>query len=132
MIEKAVNIEAKASLQPPSETKKIDSKYPKRYKPLVKKDKDDVYWDQHDKASNRNKKKTKSHNLSSSTNQTQTQAFNSKNYQREKQRGPATAVNAIKIAKKDKNKTKDLSHIKCYTYKQKDYYSNKCPDKPKN
>ena len=37
MVEKAVNIEAKASLQPLSKIRKIDSKYPKDYRPLVKK-----------------------------------------------------------------------------------------------
>lgn len=38
-----------------------------------------------------------------------------------------TGVHAIKVAKKDKNKAKDLSYIKCYTYKQKSYYANKYP-----
>ncbi len=41
-------------------------------------------------------------------------------------------VNATKVVKKDKDKAKDLSHIKYYTCKQKDYYANKYPEKPKN
>ena len=134
MVEKAVDAKAKASLQPPSGTKKIDSRCPKRYKPLVKKDKDDTYREQHDETSNRDKKKAKSHNLLFSTNQPQTPASKSKKNQRKKQeRGHlAIGVNAIKLAEKDKDKAKDLSHIKCYTYKQKDHYANKCPNKPKN
>lgn len=36
-------------------------------------------------------------------------------------------MNTTKIVKKDKNKNKakDLSYIKYYTYKQKDYYAKK-------
>ncbi len=34
--------------------------------------------------------------------------------------------------KKDKDKVKNLSHIKCYTCKQKDYYTNKYLTKSKN
>ncbi len=36
------------------------------------------------------------------------------------------------MVKKDKNKPKNLSYIKYYTYKQKSYYNNKCFEKPKN
>ncbi len=36
----------------------------------------------------------------------------------------ATKVNAITIIKNDKNKVKDLSHIECYTCKQKSHYAN--------
>ena len=45
---------------------------------------------------------------------------------------PAIGVNAIKVVKKKKDKAKDLSHIKYYTYKQKNYYVNKCLEKSKN
>ena len=46
---------------------------------------------------------------------------------------PATEVNATKVVKKEKNKAKDLSYVKYYTFKQlKDHYANKRPDKPKN
>lgn len=44
MIEKTVDVKAKASFQPSSKTKKIDFKYPKGYK-LAKKDKDKTNWD---------------------------------------------------------------------------------------
>lgn len=37
MVEKAVNVEVKVNLQPPSETKEIDSKYPRGYRLLIKK-----------------------------------------------------------------------------------------------
>ena len=72
IVEKAVDVKAKASLQLPSGTREINSKCPKKYRPLVKKDMDDAYWEQRNKASNRNKKKAKSHNPSSFTNQPQT------------------------------------------------------------
>ena len=133
MVEKAVNVEAKTDLQPPSETREIDFKCPKRYRLLVKKHKDDVYWEQCDEATNRDKEKVQSYNPSSSANKPQTQASNFKKRQEKGQGGhPATRVNATKIAKKNKDKTKDLSHIKCYTCKQKGHYANKCPKKPKN
>ena len=51
------------------------------------------------------------------------------------QNTPTTGVNVTAIRKnKDRNKNKkDLSNIECYSYKQKVYYANKCPEKkPKN
>ena len=132
MVEKAIDAEAKASLQPPSGTRKIDSRCPERYKPLVKKNKDNAYWEQYNKAFNRDKEKAKSHNLSSFANQSQIQASNSKKCQRKGREGLATRVNAIKVAKKNNNKIKDLSYIKYYTCKQKSHYANKYLDNPKN
>ncbi len=41
-MEKVVNVEAKANLQPLFKMKKIDSRCSKGYRPLVKKDKDDA------------------------------------------------------------------------------------------
>ncbi len=38
----------------------------------------------------------------------------------------------MKVTKKDKDKAKNLSYIKCYTCKQKGHYTNKYPKKPKN
>ncbi len=43
VVEKVVNAEAKANLQPPFGTREIDSRCPKGYRLLVKKDKDDAY-----------------------------------------------------------------------------------------
>lgn len=40
MIEKAGDIEANANLQSPSKARKIDSRYPRDYRPLIKKNKD--------------------------------------------------------------------------------------------
>ena len=50
------------------------------------------------------------------------------------QRGNILAIklNATEVVKKKKDKAKDLSHIKCYTCKQKSHYANKCLDKPKS
>ena len=44
----------------------------------------------------------------------------------------ANGINATKVTKKDKDKSKDLSYIKCYIYKEKGYYTNKCLEKSKN
>ncbi len=71
IVEKTVDIKAKANLQSPSGTKEIDSRYPKRYRLSVKKNKNDAYWEHHDKTFNKDKDKTKSHN-SSFANQPQT------------------------------------------------------------
>ncbi len=96
---------------------------------MVKKNKEDIYREYRNETSN-DKDKIKSHN-SSFANQLQTQA------PKKDKRGcwgshPATGINATNIAKKDKDKTKDLSHVKCYTCKQKGYHVNECPEKSKN
>ena len=131
MVKKAVNVEAKASLQSYSMIREIDSICPKRHRSSIKKDKDNAYWEYRDEGSNKNKEKAKSHPLSSA-NQPQTQASKKNKCHGSWQGYPATGVNAIEIAKKDKDKTKDLSYIKYYTCKQKGYYTNKCLEKPKN
>lgn len=81
-------------------------------------------------ASNKGKNKTKSYN-SSSTNQPQTQA-SEKNKQHLWESHLATGDNTTKIAKKDKDMTKDLSHIEFYTCKQKGHYMNKYFEKAAN
>ncbi len=58
IIEKAVNAEVKTSLQPLSRTKEIDFRYPKSYKPSVKRDKDKANREY------QNGNKTKPHYLS--------------------------------------------------------------------
>ena len=73
MVEKAVDVEAKANLQPLSETKEIDSRYLKRYRPSVKKDKDNVYQEHRNKAANKDKEKAQYYNPFPA-NQPQTQA----------------------------------------------------------
>ena len=118
MVDKIIDVEAKAGFQSPFGTREIDLRYTKKYKLLVKKNKNDAYWEQRDKATNKDKKKAKSHNSSSSTNQPPTQASSSKKHQEKRQESyPATGVNASKIAKKDKDKAKNLCHIKYYTCK---------------
>ncbi len=71
MVEKEDDVEVKANLQPPFYVREIDSRYPKDHRPLAKKDKEDIYWEPRDEASNKNKDKAKSYN-SSSANQPQT------------------------------------------------------------
>ena len=129
MIKKAGDVEAKANLQPPFYVREIDSKCSKGYRPLVKKDKEDANWEHHDEAF-KDKDTAKSH-TPSFTNQSPAQA--SKKRQKNQQGGLSTTeVNAIEVAKKDKDKVKDLSHVKCYTCKQKGHYANRCLEKPKN
>ncbi len=131
MVEKAINVEAKTILQPSSKIEKIDSKYLRGYRPLVKKDKDNANWEHWD--GDKDKDKAKSHNPSSINNQPQAQLLKKNKFHESCQRDYlATGVNATKIAKKDKNKTKDLNHIRYYTYKQKGHYINQCPKKSKN
>ena len=110
--------------------REIDSRYSKKHKLLVKKNKNDAYWEHHDEAS-KDEKKAKSH-LLSSANQPQTQASKKNKHHRSWQGHPAIRVNATEVAKKNKDKAKDINHIECYTCKQKKHYANKCPEKPKN
>ena len=131
MVEKVVNAETKAGLQPHSIIREIDSRCPKKYRPLVKKDQDNAYQEHCNEASNKNKKKAKSHPLFFA-NQPQTQASKKNKHHRIRQGYLATEVNATEVVKKDKDKVRDLSHIECYTCKQKGHYANKCPKKPKN
>ncbi len=126
-MEKAGNEEAKANLQPPFYVRDINTRCPKGYRPLAKKDKEDAYQEPRDEASNKDKAKS---NSSASANQPQTQA--AKKDQRGRQGGhPATEINATEVAKKNKS-LKDLSHIEYYTCHQKGHYATKCSDKPKN
>ena len=64
VVEKVGDAKAKANLQPPFYVREIDSKCPKDYRPLVKKNKEDAHWEQHNKVS-KDKNKAKSHSPSS-------------------------------------------------------------------
>ena len=64
-MQKVGDAEVKASFQPPFYVREINSKCPKGYCLLVKKDKDDANRENHDESSSRDKEKAKSHNLSS-------------------------------------------------------------------
>lgn len=131
VVEKAINTEIKTSLQPSSRTREINSRCPKNHRPLAKKNKDNAHKKHQD--GDKDKDKTKSHNLSFINSQPQTQVSKNNKRQGSCQKGYlVTEVNTNEVAKKNKDKVKDLSHIKCYTCKQKGYYANKCPKKPKN
>ncbi len=62
MVEKANDVKAKANLQLLFYISEIDSRCPKGYRPLVKKDKDDANWEYRNEVSNKDKAKAKSHN----------------------------------------------------------------------
>lgn len=62
VIEKAVNIKIRTSLQLSSEIRKINSKCPKYYKPSPKKDKNNTNREYQDR--DKDKDKAKSHNPS--------------------------------------------------------------------
>lgn len=60
MVEKAIDVEVRASLQPLSGTREVDFRCPKGYKPSAKKEKDEVnqkHWD-----ANKDKDKAKFYN----------------------------------------------------------------------
>ena len=128
MVEKDGDAETKSNLQPPFYVREIDSKCSKGYRPLVKKDKEDANREHRDNTSSKDKEKAKSHNPSIAN---QPQAFKKRQENRQGSL-PATGVNATKVAKKDKDKAKDLSHVEFYTCKQKRYYASRCPEKPRN
>lgn len=128
-MEKTVDVEAKTSFQLSSRIGEIDFRYLKGYRPLTKKERDKTNREYGDK----DRDKAMSNYSFSANNQPQAQASKKDRSQESRRRShPATGVNAAEVAKKDKNKAKDLSHIKCYTYKQEGHYANKCPEKPKN
>ncbi len=60
MVEKAGNVEAKTNLQLPFYVEEIDSRYPKNYCSLAKKDKKDTYQEPHSNQASKDKDKTKS------------------------------------------------------------------------
>lgn len=129
MVKKAIDTEAKASLKPFFEIRKIDSRCLKNYRLLPKKKKDEASQEYR----NKDKDKAKSHNpLSANIYQIQTQISKKDKRHGSCQKGhPATRVDTTEVAKKDKDKDKanNLSHIKYYTYKQKGHYIKKCPKK---
>ena len=112
--------------------RKIDFRYLNNYKPSAKKEKNEVSQEHQDR--DKDKNKAKYYNSSfANINPLLIQTF--KKYKRygSRQSGYlAIKINATKIAKNNNDKVKDLSHIKCYTYKQKDHYANKYSKKAKN
>lgn len=128
MVEKAIDIKAKANLQSPSESREINSRYWKGYRPSAKKDKEEVIREDWDG----DKDKAKPHNPSPANNQLQIKVSKKSKCPESCQSHSSTGLNATKVSKMVKDTIKDLSYIKCYTYKQRGYYANKCLEKPKN
>ena len=137
VVDKTVDAEAKASLQAPSGTREMDSRCPRGQRPTKKEDKDSRDYEKN-KSSQNPPTNTSSSGTQSSPAQPKKEQ-NSRSCRREPrqqsqgQNTPTTGVNATAV-RKDKDKDiKDLSNIECYTCKQKDYYTNKYPEKePKN
>ena len=129
VIEKAVNAEAKASLQPLSKIREINFRYPKGNKLLAKKDKNNTNQENRDG----DKNKAKSHNPLSANSQSQIQVSKKDKYYGSCQGSLlAIGVNATEMAKKDNDKAKNLSYFEFYTCKQNEHYINKCSKNPKN
>lgn len=70
MIEKVVDVEAKASLQPPFRTRKIDFRCSKNHRSSVRRDKNDANWKHWDE--DKDKELAKSYNSFSTNSQPQT------------------------------------------------------------
>ncbi len=117
VIEKAINIEVKASLQLPFKIREIDSRYLRNYRPSIKKNKDDANREYRNR--NKDKHKAKSHNISPTNSQPQTQASKKDKCYGNRQDHPAAEINPTEVSKKNKkkNKAKDLSYFKYYTCK---------------
>ena len=139
VVDKTVDAEAKASFQAPSGTREMDSQCPQGQRPTKKDDKDFRDFEK-----NKSSQNPLANILSSGTQSSPAQPKKEQNSRsrREKpqqqsqgQNTPVTGVNTTVVRKnKDKDKDKkNFSNIKWYTYKQKSYYANKCPEKePKN
>ena len=139
VVDKTVDAEVKASLQAPSGTREMDSRCPRGQRPTKKEDKNSRDYEKNKSSQNLPTNASSSGTQSSPAQPKKEQ--NSRSHRGESRRQgqgqntPATGVNATAIRKdKDKDKDKkDLSHVECYTCKQKGHYANKCPEKePKN
>ncbi len=100
-MEKTGDVEATANLEPTFYVREINIRCPKGHCQSVTKNKEDTYWEHHDEDS-KDKEKAKSHDYSSA-NQPWIQA------PKKDKHGcwcdyPATGVNVIKVAKKNKDK----------------------------
>ena len=139
VVDKTVDVKAKASLQAPSGTREMDSRYPRGQRPIKKEDKDSRDYEKNKFSQNPPTNTSSSGTQSSLAQPKKEQNSRSRRgeprRQGQGQNTPATGVNATAVRKdKDKDKDKkDFSNIEYYTCKQKDYYANKCPKKePKN
>lgn len=130
VVEKIVYAETKARLQLPSKVRKINSRCPKDYKP-PKKDKSSWNHQDDQAKSSHNFPPVNTYQLKA---QTQTQAFKQNKYYQRSHQGDhlAIGINTTKVAKKNKDKANNWSHIKYYIYKQKDHYVNKYSKSLKN
>ena len=122
VVKKAVNAEAKASLQSPTSTCDIDSRYSRGNRPAKREEKDSKK-----KSTNSTHADTSSGKQSSSTQQTFSPHPKKGGPWRERGQGqdsPATGVNAT-----PKKEEVDLLQVDCFYCKKKGHYANKCPHK---
>ena len=139
VVDKTVDTKAKASLQALSGIREMDSRCLRGQRPTKKEDKDSRDYEKNKSSQNPPTNASSSGTQSSLAQPKKEQNSRSRRggsrRQGQGQNTPATGVNATAVRKdKDKDKDKkDLSHVECYTCKQKGHYANKCPEKePKN
>ena len=125
-IEKAVDAEAKALLQPPSGTREIDAKCLRGYRPAKKEDKDSGKNNSVDilPADVPSGKQT------SFTHQKKDQNHQGGPRHRGRQgrrRGPDSSVTGVNIT--SEKEEKDISYIECFHCRRKGHFANKCPQK---
>ena len=138
VLEKAIEAEAKASLQPASSVREMDSRCYRGRRP-VKKDETSAP-SKFSRDDNREKAKPADTQPSSSTagsppsNRGQQKNRGNRRGPRSGRRDggtPATGVNATEVRKQDQRpeKRQDLSQIKCYNCQKMGHYATKCPDR---
>ena len=134
-VEKAVNAEAKASLQSPASTRDMDSRCPQGSRPAKREEKDSG---RKNKSTDSNPADTSSGKQSSSARQTS--SANPKkdldHQQGPRRRGgqghgrnPDSSAMGVNIVPTKEGR--DMSQIECYNSHRKGHYSNKCSWNPK-
>ena len=123
-VKKAVNAEAKTSLQSPASTRDMDSRCPRGNRAAKREEKDSK-----NKSTDSTPADTSSGKQSSSTQQTSSPHPKKGGSRRGRGRGqnsPATGVNAT-----PRKEEVDLSQVDCFHCRKKGHYANRCPQKKK-
>ena len=117
VVEKAVNVEAKASLQLPSKTREMDFKCPRVEQPVKTND-----------FSEPKEKNKSTHTLSANWGSDQMSDEMSVWSPGKKDSGPYWgSYQSSRQGSRRQGSTKDLTHIMCFTCDQKGHYATQCP-----